>query len=167
VMAGAVPPDAGAQERALRRRILVRNLRLACSEAADAGITVLLEALNPRDVPNYLYSTLAEVNAVREEVGAANLKIQFDFYHAQIVEGDLTEKFRRYLPHVGHVQIAGVPGRHEPNVGEINYAWLFRQLDDARYDGWVGCEYRPLAGTAPGLAWYYRLLGRKPLPTDE
>jgi hydroxypyruvate isomerase len=162
VMAGIVPPDATAEERASRRATLVRNLRFACSEAAEQGVTVLLEALNPRDVPNYLYSRLADTDSVREEVGAPNVKLQIDLYHAQIVEGDLSEKLRRYLPHAAHVQIAGVPGRHEPNVGEINYAWIFKQLDDLRYDGWVGCEYRPLASTVAGLAWFYRLLDRRP-----
>jgi hydroxypyruvate isomerase len=90
-----------------------------------------------------------------------NLKVQMDLYHCQIVEGDLAEKFRRYLPHVGHVQIAGVPGRHEPDVGEINYAYLFKLMDELRYEGWVGCEYRPAKGTAEGLGWFYRLLDRR------
>jgi len=162
VMAGVVPFDADAEQRARRRSTLIRNLKFACTEAAEQGVTVLLEALNPRDVPNYLYSRQAEVDAVREEVGAANLKLQLDFYHAQIVEGDLTDKLRRLLPRVGHVQIAGLPGRHEPNVGEINYAWIFKQLDELRYDGWVGCEYHPLTTTAAGLTWFYRLLDRNP-----
>src|SRR6266545_1131739 len=157
-----VPFDADAEQRARRRSTLIRNLKFACTEAAEQGVTVLLEALNPRDVPNYLYSRQAEVDAVREEVGAANLKLQLDFYHAQIVEGDLTDKLRRLLPRVGHVKIAGLPGRHEPNVGEINYAWIFKQLDELRYDGWVGCEYHPLTTTAAGLTWFYRLLDRNP-----
>ncbi len=110
--------------------------------------------------PGYLLNRQAEAHAIREEVGAPNLKVQMDLYHAQIVEGDLAEKFRRWLPHIGHVQIAGVPGRHEPDVGEINYGYLFKLLDDLRYDGWVGCEYRPAASTTAGLAWLYRLLDR-------
>ncbi len=162
VMAGVVPVDADATERERRRRLYVRHLKLACDEAAAQGVTITIEPLNPRDMPGYLLRTQAEAHAIREEVGAPNLKVQFDLYHAQIVEGDLTEKLRRYLPHVGHIQIAGVPGRHEPNVGEINYEWIFRLLDELRYDGYVGCEYRPLAGTAEGLAWMYRLLGRSP-----
>jgi hydroxypyruvate isomerase len=161
VMAGIVPADTTPEQRALRRATLVRNLRFACGEAAEQGVVVVLEALNPRDVPNYMYSHQAETNAVREEVGAANLKLQFDFYHAQIVEGDVTERFRRYLPHIGHVQVAGVPGRHEPNVGELNYAWIFKTLDEAKYDGWVGCEYRPQTTTTAGLNWFYGLLDRK------
>ena len=84
-----------------------------------------------------------------------------DFYHCQMVEGDLASKFRRWQAHIGHVQIAGVPGRHEPDVGEINYPYLFRLLDELRYDGWVGCEYRPQGQTVAGLNWFYRLLGRE------
>ncbi len=162
VMAGVVPVDADATERERRRRLYVRHLKLACDEAAAQGVTITIEPLNPRDMPGYLLRTQAEAHAIREEVGAPNLKVQFDLYHTQIVEADLTEELRRYLPQVGHIQIAGVPGRHEPNVGEINYEWIFRLLDELRYDGYVGCEYRPLAGTAEGLAWMYRLLGRSP-----
>ena len=83
-----------------------------------------------------------------------------DFYHAQIVEGDLAEKFRRWQPHIGHVQIAGVPGRHEPDIGEINYCYLFELLDELGYDGWVGCEYRPARDTRAGLAWLDKVDGR-------
>jgi len=162
VLAGVVPDGADGAERDSRRRLYVRQLKFACEEAAAVGVTITVEPLNPRDMPGYLLSTQADAHAVRAEVGAANLKVQFDLYHAQIVEGDLTEKLRRYLPHVGHIQIAGVPGRHEPNVGEINYEWIFRLLDELRYDGYVGCEYRPLAGTAAGLGWMYQLLGRRP-----
>ena len=148
-------------ERERRLRTYMRNLRFACSEAAAAGVTILIEPLNPRDVPNYLLTTQAEAHAIRAEVGASNLRVQMDLYHTQIVEGDLSEKIRRWLPHVGHIQIAGVPGRHEPDVGEVNYEYLFRLLDDLRYDGWVGCEYRPAHGTTAGLTWFYKLLDRR------
>ena len=89
-----------------------------------------------------------------------------DLYHAQIVEGDLSERIRHWLPQVGHIQIAGVPGRHEPDIGEINYAWIFKLLDELKYDGWIGCEYRPLESTAAGLTWLYRLLDRRPSPVS-
>jgi hydroxypyruvate isomerase len=142
----------------------VRNLRFACEEARAHGITVLIEALNPRDMPNYLFATQAEAHAIREEVGAPNLKVQMDLYHAQITEGDLSEKIRRWLPQIGHFQIAGVPGRHEPDTGEVSYDWIFRLLGELRYEGWIGCEYRPAQGTTAGLSWLYRLIDRKRLP---
>jgi hydroxypyruvate isomerase len=162
VMAGVYPQGADAAERERRQRTYVRSLRYACTEAAGKGVSVLIEPINSRETPNYLLTTQAQAHAIRAEIGAANLKVQMDLYHAQIVEGDLAEKLRRYLPHIGHVQIAGVPGRHEPDAGEVNYAYLFRVLDDLHYDGWVGCEYRPAKSTAEGLTWLYRLLDRKP-----
>ena len=128
----------------------------------DSRSTLLIEALNPRDVPNYLFSTQAEAHAIRVAVGAPNLRVQMDFYHAQIVEGDLATTLERWLPHIGHIQIAGAPGRHEPDVGEINYAWLLRRVDELGYDGWVGCEYRPLRDTVSGMAWRERLLSPGP-----
>jgi hydroxypyruvate isomerase len=162
VMAGNVPADADANARAQQRATLVRNLRFACAESEGQRVTVLIEPLNLRDNPGYLLSTQEEAHAIREEVGAPNLKVQMDLYHAQIVGGDLSERLRRFLPHVGHIQIAGVPGRHEPDVGEVNYAWIFRQLDELKYSGWIGCEYRPLSNTVAGLTWLYRLLDRRP-----
>jgi len=160
-MAGTIPADADAERRARQRSTLIRNLRFACGEAAEQGVTVLIEPINPRDMPHYLFTTQDEAHAIRAEVGAANLKVQMDLYHTQIVEGDLTDRIRRWLPDIGHIQIAGVPGRHEPDVGEVNYAWIFKLLDDLKYDGWIGCEYRPLQNTAAGLTWLYRLLDRK------
>ena len=153
VMAGLLPDAADAERRARHRSTFVSNLRFAAREAEERGVALTIEPLNPRDVPGYFLSTQAEAHAIRAEVGAANLTVQMDLYHAQIVEGDLSEKLRRWLPHIGHIQIAGVPGRHEPDVGEINYRHLFALLDDLGYDGWVGCEYRPLAGTSAGLGW--------------
>jgi hydroxypyruvate isomerase len=97
-----------------------------------------------------------EAHAIVAEVGAPNLKVQMDLYHCQIVQGDLATKIREYLPsgRVGHIQIAGVPGRHEPDVGEVNYPYLFELIDELGYAGHVGCEYRPRAGTSVGLGWY-------------
>lgn len=161
VMAGVVPEDADAERRARQRSMFIRNLRFACGEAQPQGVTVLIEPLNPRDNPGYLLTTQDEAHAIRMEVGAANLKVQMDLYHTQIVEGDLTERIRRWLPQVGHIQIAGVPGRHEPDIGEINYAWIFKLLDELKYTGWIGCEYRPKESTAAGLTWLYRLLDRR------
>ena len=158
-MAGVLPPDADAGLHTRARSTFVGNLRSACAEARPHDIAVLIEALNPRDVPNYLFSTQAAAHAIREEVGAPNLEVQMDLYHTQVVEGDLAVRLERWLPHIGHIQIAGTPGRHEPDLGEINYAWLLRRVDELGYDGWVGCEYRPLRGTLEGLAWRDRLLG--------
>jgi 2-dehydrotetronate isomerase len=155
VMAGVVPPGDG---RARARATFIANLRAACAAAEPQGVTVMVEALNPRDVPDYLFSTQAEAHAIREDVAAPNLAVQMDFYHTQIVEGDIAMKLERWLPHIGHIQIAGTPGRHEPDIGEINYAWLLRRVDALGYDGWVGCEYRPRSTTAAGLAWRDRLL---------
>ena len=162
VMAGVVPPQAETGERERRMRTYVRSLRFACAEAASSGITILIEPINPRDMPGYALTTQAQAHAIRTEVGAPNLKVQMDLYHAQIVEGDLTVKLRAYLPYVGHIQIASVPDRHEPDVGEVNYGYIFKLLDELRYDGWVGCEYRPSTSTTAGLTWLYRLLDRKP-----
>lgn len=162
VMAGVVPEGADAAERERRTRTFVRNLRFACQEAASQGVTVMIEPINTRDFPGYLLNTQAQAHAIRSEIGAKNLKVQMDFYHAQIMEGDLSEKLRMYLPHIGHVQVGNVPGRTEPDTGEINYGYLFKLLDELKYDGWVGCEYRPLKGTAAGLTWLYRLLDRRP-----
>ncbi len=164
VMAGVLPEGVDAAERDRRWRTFKRNLRFACQEAAAQNITVLIEPINRRDFPRYLLTTQAEAHAIREELAMPNLKVQMDFYHAQIVEGDLATKFRQWQPHIGHVQIAGVPGRHEPDVGEINYAYLFKLLDELRYDGWVGCEYRPQHGTAAGLNWLYKLIDRPASP---
>jgi hydroxypyruvate isomerase len=162
VMAGLLPEGADGEERARRLRTYKRNLRFACQEAAEQNVTVLIEPINPRDMPRYLLSTQAEAHAIREEIAMANLKVQMDLYHAQVVEGDLTTKIRRWLPHIGHFQIAGVPGRNEPNVGELNYEYLFKLLDELKYDGYVGCEYRPAQATAAGLGWLYKLIDRRP-----
>jgi len=150
MMAGLLPEGA---DRAQRRKTYVENLRHACVEAAKAGITVLIEPINTRDIPGYFLNTQAEAHTIREEIGAPNLKVQMDFYHVQIVEGDIEMKVRRYLPHIGHIQIASVPKRNEPDTGEVNYAYLFRLLDELGYDGWLGCEYRPAKGTVEGLGW--------------
>jgi 2-dehydrotetronate isomerase len=153
-MAGLLPPGA---DRSTHRAVYIGNLRHACAEAAKHGITLLIEPINTRDIPGYFLNTQADAHAIREEVGAANLKVQMDFYHVQIAEGDIAMKVRRYLPHIGHIQIAGVPERNEPDTGEINYAYLFRLLDELGYAGWLGCEYRPAKGTLDGLGWMKNL----------
>lgn len=150
VMAGIVPAGV---ERSAMRASFVQNLRAAAPLAARAGVTLLLEPINQRDLPGYFLSTQADAHSIVADVGAPNVKVQMDFYHCQIVEGDLAQTLREHFPRVGHVQIAGVPGRHEPDVGEINYPYLFALLDELGYDGWVSAEYRPRAGTSAGLGW--------------
>lgn len=154
-MAGIVGADA---DPAACRAAYVANLRYAAAECASHGITVLIEPINTRDMPGYFLSIQAQAHAIREAVGAGNLKVQMDLYHAQIMEGDLSTKIREYLPHVGHIQIAGVPTRNEPDVGEVSYPYLYRLLDELGYDGWIGCEYRPAGSTVEGLEWMRQAL---------
>jgi hydroxypyruvate isomerase len=151
VMAGLIAPD---QDRARHRAVYVANLAYAAAQAASAGITVVIEPINTRDIPGFFLNRQDEAHAVCAESSARNLKVQFDLYHCQIVEGDLAMKLRKHFDGVGHIQIAGVPERHEPDTGEINYPYLFGLMDDLKYGGWVGCEYRPRAGTSAGLGWF-------------
>ncbi|KVV43915.1 hydroxypyruvate isomerase [Burkholderia territorii] len=150
VMAGMVAPGA---DRARHRDTYVANLRHAAQAAAAHGITILIEPINQRDMPGYFLSRQDDAHEIRAEVGAPNLKVQFDCYHCQIVEGDLAMKLKRDFAGIGHIQIAGVPERHEPDIGELNYPYLFELIDALGYDGWIGCEYRPKAGTSEGLGW--------------
>jgi hydroxypyruvate isomerase len=137
----------------------VDNLRWAAQQAARQGRDVLIEPINTRDIPGFYLNRQDVAHQVLDDVGEPNLKVQMDLYHCQIVEGDLVMKLRKYLPggRVGHLQIAGVPLRHEPDVGEVNYTYLFNLLDELGYIGWVGCEYRPAdaqaGGTSAGLGW--------------
>jgi len=153
VMAGLVPE--GASRESLRA-LYVERLRYAADAGATAGVTMLVEPINTRDIPGFFLNRQDEAHAIVAEVGSPHLKVQMDLYHCQIVEGDVATKIRRYLPtgNVGHVQIAGVPERHEPDLGEVHYPYLFDVLDTNGYDGWVGCEYRPRAGTSAGLGWF-------------
>lgn len=149
VMAGLVPQAA---DMTRLHDTYVHNLRRAAVWAADAGVTLLIEAINGRDMPGYFLTTQAQAHAVVEAVGSPQVQVQMDLYHCQIAEGDVTRKLQQYLPagRVGHIQIAGVPERQEPSVGELNYGYVLAQLDALGYDGWVGCEYRPAAGAVPG-----------------
>ncbi len=153
VMAGLMPPGA---ERAALRAVYVDNLAWAAREAAAVGVELLIEPINRRDIPGYLLNRQDDAHEIVAEVGAVNLKVQMDLYHCQIVEGDLSMKLRNYLPtgRVGHLQIAGVPDRHEPDLGEVNYPRLFELIDQLGYTGHIGCEYRPRAGTSAGLGWW-------------
>lgn len=148
-MAGCVPRE----QHPAAETVFVRNFARAAETAASAGINLLIEPLNPRDRPDYFLSRVEHAAAIVSKVGSANLRIQFDFYHAQIVGGDLIRRFEAHLPLVGHVQIAGVPSRREPDEGEVNYPEIFAALDRLGYAGFVGCEYRPRGRTEDGLGW--------------
>ena len=152
------------------RATFVANLREAAPRAAEAGVTLLVEPLNPRDNPGYPLNRQADAHALVAEVGAPNVKVQFDLYHCQIVEGDVAPKLDRWVggpdSNVGHIQIAGPPDRLEPDAGELNYEWLLPRIDALGYEGWVGCEYRPAAGTEAGLGWA-RPWGIRPPSTAE
>lgn len=162
VMAGLVP--AGTERDALRPTY-VRNLRQAAALAAAQGVELLMEPINTRDIPRFFLNRQDHAHELVAEIGAPNVKVQFDLYHCQIVEGDVAMKIRQYLPtgRVGHFQIAGVPERHEPDIGEMNYPYLFSVIDEVcaqcGWDGWIGCEYRPRlggqpGGTSSGLGWF-------------
>jgi len=150
VMAGLITPD---QSRERHRETYLQNLAWAAQAVEADGIAIVVEPINTRDMPGYFLNRQDDAQAVCAEVGASNLQVQFDCYHCQIVEGDLSVKLKRDMAHIGHIQIAGVPERHEPDRGEVNYPWLFDLIDSLGYEGWIGCEYRPRAGTSAGLGW--------------
>jgi hydroxypyruvate isomerase len=131
----------------------VENLRWAADRAAPAGVTVIVEPINTRDIPGYFLNYTGQAVGIIDKVGRANLQLQLDLYHVQIMEGDLAPKIRALAGRYPHVQIAGTPGRHEPDVGEVNYPFLFDLFDEIGYRGWIGCEYRPKGGTLAGLGW--------------
>ncbi|MFG2578938.1 2-oxo-tetronate isomerase [Streptomyces malaysiensis] len=160
--AGATPAEpAEPVEAAEHRDTYLANLAWAAERAAAAGVDILIEPINGRDMPGYFLNRQSEAHTVVREVAAPNLKVQLDLYHCQIVEGDLTTTLRRDLPtgRVGHLQIAGVPDRHEPDRGELNIRHLFGVIDDLGFDGWIGCEYIPRAGTSEGLGWRHDYRG--------
>jgi 2-dehydrotetronate isomerase len=141
-------------DRAAMRNTFVKNLAWAAEVAAGSGIGLLIEPINLRDMPGYFLNRQDEAHAIVEEVGSPALKVQMDLYHCQIVEGDVTMKLRKYLHHgVGHIQVASVPNRSEPDGGELNYDYVFGVIEELGFDGWIGCEYRPKARTSEGLAW--------------
>jgi hydroxypyruvate isomerase len=149
VLSGKVSPD----RRPAADATLVNNLVRAADAAAARDITLLIEPINPRDRPDYFLTRVEHAAAIVAKVERPNLRIQFDFYHAQIVGGDLIRRFEKHLPVVGHVQVAAVPTRHEPDEGEVHYPAVFESLDRLGYQGWIGAEYRPRGRTEDGLAW--------------
>lgn len=126
----------------------------AAGRLADRGVHLLLEPINGRDMPGYFLNDFGFAETLIAALGLPNLKLQFDIYHRQIIHGDVTKALQRLLPITDHVQIASVPSRNEPDGEELNYPFLFAELDRLGYDGFVGCEYRPRAGTREGLGWF-------------
>jgi 2-dehydrotetronate isomerase len=147
-MAGAVEPERQAEG----EKVFSANLAMAADRAGEKGLMLLIEPLNRRDRPGYLLHSPERAATILGELGRPNVRMQFDFYHAQIEGGDLMTRFERYRPVIGHVQVAGVPSRAEPDQGEVNYRAIFEMLDRL-YEGYVGCEYRPRRSTEEGLSW--------------
>ena len=142
------------------RAALVENLRFAASELDQAGIRLLVEPLNRQDMPGFHLVHTSDALSLFEEVDHANVWLQYDIYHMQIMEGNLTRTIRDNLPRIAHMQLADNPGRNEPGTGEINYPNLLRFIDESGYDGWIGCEYKPAGRTEEGLGWIKPYLGK-------
>lgn len=156
LMAGIMSPDC---DRLAWRNTLIGNVQFAAEAAARHGVDVLLEPINSRvDIPDYFYDTVEQVMAIIGDVARPNVRLQFDVYHQQVMRGDLARTLERYLPNIGHIQIADNPGRNEPGTGEIAFDWLLGRIAALEYDGWIGCEYRPLGETVAGLGWARPLL---------
>ncbi|MBK9408816.1 MAG: hydroxypyruvate isomerase [Gemmatimonadetes bacterium] len=149
-LVGKTPPG---EDPARVHATLVDNVRHAANALDAAGLQLLVEAINPFDIPGFHLTTTAQVLALLDEVGSPNVRVQYDIYHAQRAEGELAGTLSRHLARIGHVQLADNPGRHEPGTGEINYPFLFAHLDRIGYDGYIGCEYKPAGVTEAGLGW--------------
>ncbi len=149
-LAGVRPPGVSTDT---ARETLVNNLRHAAGELAAAGLQLVLEPVNTRDVPGFSVSTTSAALSIIDDVAATNFKLQFDVYHAQVMEGDVARTLRDQFHRIGHIQIADNPGRHEPGTGELNFPFLFKLIDELGYTGAIGCEYKPLTTTGAGLRW--------------
>jgi hydroxypyruvate isomerase len=162
VMAGLLGDG---QSRESNLPVYMANLTWAAAQAAKEGLDILIEPINTRDIPDFFLNRQDHAHEIITAIDVPNIKVQMDLYHLQIVEGDVAMKIRKYLPtgRVGHFQIAGVPERHEPNIGELNFDYLFSVIDEVSqasgWQGWVGCEYKPKRGgqpngTSAGLDWF-------------
>jgi hydroxypyruvate isomerase len=149
-LAGIAPKDASAEQ---ARQTLVDNLKFAAPKLADAGIKLLIEPINTRDIPGFFLNGTKQALSIIDDVGSPNLFLQYDIYHMQIMEGDLATTIKNNLAKIPHLQLADNPGRNEPGTGEINYPFLFQFLDSIGYQGWIGCEYKPKTTTSEGLSW--------------
>lgn len=148
-LAGKVAPE----QRPAAERVFIENLSRAADLAAAKNIKLLIEPINGHDRPNYFLNHVEHAAEIISKIAKQNIRMQFDFYHVQIVGGDLIRRLERFLPVVGHLQCAAVPSRHEPDEGEINYPAVFEAVDKLGYDGWIGAEYRPRGRTEDGLGW--------------
>ena len=149
-LAGVAPEGA---DRERLHATYVSNLRHAAQRFAAGGIALLIEPINTRSIPGYFLNGSRQAELVLDEIGAPNACIQYDIFHMQIMEGDLARTIERLLPRIGHMQLADVPGRHEPGTGEVNFDFLLRHVDRIGYSGCIGCEYNPVGDTVEGLAW--------------
>ncbi len=145
-----------AEQRPAADRVFIDNLGRAADLAAAKNVTLLIEPINSRDRPNYFLNHVEHAASVIQKIAKANVRMQFDFYHVQIVGGDLIHRLEKFLPLIGHLQCAAVPTRHEPDEGEINYPAVFEAVDKCGYNGWIGAEYRPRGRTEAGLGWARR-----------
>lgn len=139
-------------------RTLVENLRYAAAELHRSQLRLLIEPINPFDIPGFFLTRTDQALALLDEVNAPNAFVQYDLYHAQRVEGELVGTLRRHLPRIGHIQLADNPGRNEPGTGEIHFGFVLREIDRLGYAGWVGCEYKPATTTQAGLGWRQALI---------
>jgi hydroxypyruvate isomerase len=153
-LAGKVAPE----QRPAAERVFLDNLKMAADLAAAKNIGILIEPINGRDRPNYFLNHVEHAAGVIAKAGRANIRMQFDFYHVQIVGGDLLRRLEQFMPVIGHLQCAAVPSRHEPDEGEINYRGVFEAVDRLGYQGWIGAEYRPRGRTEDGLGWVTKYL---------
>ena len=151
VMAGLTPKGV-ARDTLLTQ--YATNLAFAAEECAKAGVKPVIEPINHIDIPGFFLNTTGEAAAIIEAIGPDRLGMQFDLYHAQITEGDLTRLIEKHLPLAAHMQVADNPGRNEPGTGEVNWTYVFRRIDELGYRGWIGCEYRPAGDTEAGLGWF-------------
>lgn len=152
-LVGIAPPEAKPDA---VRRVLVDNLGFAARALDREGIKLLVEAVNSFDIPGFYLTRTDQAVALFDEIGENNLWLQYDIYHMQRMEGELAATIAKHLPRIAHIQFAGNPGRNEPGIGEINYDYLFRRIDEMGYGGWIGCEYKPRTTTVDGLGWLAR-----------
>ena len=148
-LAGLCPDAPGEHQRAA----FISNLKFAAMKLREAGIKLLIEPINTRDIPGFYLTRSSQALEIIREVGSDNLFLQYDIYHMQVMEGDLAKTIEANLALIPHMQLADNPGRNEPGTGEINYPFLFEHIDRIGYQGWIGCEYKPRTSTEAGLGW--------------